>query len=440
MGGTVANKHNERLVLVVVLLDLVGFSIIFPAVPELIEYYVAGAPGNRLDAWLPAVLDWLVQLLPPDRRSRAELIVLVGGVLGSLYSALQFIVSPFWGRLSDRYGRRRILQVTSFGLALSYLIWAVSNSFVLFLLSRVLGGLSAGNLGVASAAMADLSTPEDRTKKMGLLGAVFGLGFIIGPAIGGLSARVDMSGLAGSLHPFSFCALVAFVMSSVSVVLNVLMLGETLPERGRAHGWVSNPFAKAGEFGIRTVLAWNFLFFLGFAGFEFTMVFFYKLEFGLTPTGIGMVFLYVGVLLVLGQGVLVRRLSPRFQEKWLAVAGVSLTGPAIYVFGQTSPTLVLSLLALAPLVLGTALVQPALAGLASLRAGAQSQGAVMGMFRSAGSLARAIGPLIGAYLYWMLGPRSAYLITALVFLPVFVGVLLLRPSMPKHPANPEAGG
>ena len=432
--------RNERLVLLVVLLDLIGFSIIFPLVPALLEYYVAGAPGNPLDAWLPGILDRLMQLLPPDRRSRGELIVLVGGVLGSLYSVLQFVVSPIWGRLSDRFGRRRILQYTSAGLALSYLLWAVSNSFAMFLCSRIVGGLSAGNLGVASAAMADLSSPENRTRKMGLLGAVFGLGFVVGPAIGGLTSRVDLSSLHLPLHPFSFCALLAFAMSLASLILNLGMLGETLPKQGREHNWVRNPFARAGELGIASILVWNFVFFLGFAGFEFTMVFFYSLEFGLTPAAIGMVFLYVGLLLVLGQGVLVRRLASKVGEKWLAAAGITLTAPSIFLFGQTSPTLWLSLLALAPLALGSALVQPALAGLASLRTDAQSQGSVMGMLRGTGSLARAIGPIAGAYLYWMLGARFAYFLTALVFVPVFIGVLLLRPRLAQTlPASQGAG-
>lgn len=425
---SVANPgRNERLVLLVVLLDLIGFSIIFPVVPELLDYYLSGAANHASDAWLPGFLDWLLQALPPDRRSRAELIVVVGGGLGSLYSLLQFGVSPLWGRLSDRWGRRPILLLTSAGLALSYLFWSVAFTFTIFLAARIIGGLSAGNLGVASAAMADLSTPAERTKKMGLLGAVFGIGFILGPAIGGLAAQVDLSFLSTRwTHPFTFCALLSFGMSGVSALLNLFFLSETKPAAGREHPWVANPFAAAKRLGLLGILSWNFLFFLGFAGFEFTMVFFYKLEFGLSPMSIGLIFLYIGMLLVIGQGVLVRQLVPRLGERRMAAAGVALCAPAIVAFAFTSPSVLMSLLVLAPLALGSALVQPSLTGLASLQSEASRQGLVMGLFRSAGSLARAIGPLAGAYLYWTLGAGTAYLITGLLILPVIAGVLLMK--------------
>ncbi len=435
MTNASTGARNERLVLLIVLLDLIGFSIVFPVVPELLDFYISGASTNRYDRWLPGLLERLLEMLPVERRSRAELIVLVGGALGSLYAFLQFIVSPIWGRLSDRIGRRPVLLLTSAGLALSYLLWAVSHSFVLFLFSRALGGLSAGNLGVASAAMADLSSPEDRTKKMGLLGAAFGLGFIIGPVIGGLSAHVDLGRFGGPLHPFSFCALFAFVISLTSVVLNGALLRETLPQEGRAHTWVANPFGGVALRRARPILLLNFLFFLGFAGFEFTMVFFYKLEFGLDPRRIGLVFLYVGVMLVIGQGLLVRRLSPRFSERQLAVAGVVLTAPGVYLFAGTSPHVWLSLVALGPVALGSALIQPALASLCSLRSDAAHQGTVLGAFRASGSLARAIGPLLGAYLYWILGVQVAYLLLALGMLLMRGGLAFVGQLPPKQTAT-----
>ncbi|MCB1322601.1 MAG: MFS transporter, partial [Leptospiraceae bacterium] len=243
--SNLTDRRTAMLVLLILFLDLVGFTLIFPLVPEMLDFYLTGArtPGS-IDAWLLPLSQAARDLLPADRQDDTTMIILLGGILASLYSVLQFATSPYWGKLSDRIGRRPVLLITSLGLAVSYALWFLSSSFTLFIISRVVGGLMSGNMSVASAAMADTTTPEGRTRAMGMVGAAFGLGFVIGPVIGGLTSLVDLSaGQAHSLlHPFSLAALTAFALALLSAGCNILWLRETLTaERRHQHQWTTNP-------------------------------------------------------------------------------------------------------------------------------------------------------------------------------------------------------
>ena len=169
-------------ILLTVFLDLVGFSIIFPLFPDMLEYYLDKEPEVGIFHSLVANLESLSGLQGEDARFAAT--VLFGGLLGSLYSVLQFVFAPIWGALSDRHGRRQILVVTVGGTALSYLLWIMADPFWLLIASRFLGGLMSGNLSVATAAVADVTDASNRAKGMGMIGAAFGLGFVIGPGIG----------------------------------------------------------------------------------------------------------------------------------------------------------------------------------------------------------------------------------------------------------------
>ena len=286
----------------------------------------------------------------------------------------------------------------------------------------------AGNLGVATAAMADMSPASERTRAMGMVGAIFGIGFIMGPAIGGLTAQIDLRTIFPALsfvNPFAFTALIAGVSATGAALLNFARFRETLPPEGRQHAWISNPLRAvkgsamtggsdiAPRDFIRVLFTYG-LFIFVFAGFEFTMTFFLKLGFKYTPMEIGLVFVYIGGLIALGQGAIVRRLTPRLGEKTIASIGVAIMAAPLYLIALTAPRTALFLAALFPLALGSALVQPSLTGLASLMSPAEHQGYMLGVFRSAGSLARALGPVVGAYLYWMLGVQTAYLILAIL--------------------------
>ncbi|MCB1164869.1 MAG: MFS transporter [Leptospiraceae bacterium] len=429
------SRRNIVLLLLILLLDLIGFSLIFPLVPDLLEFYLKGAPAHSLDSWLIPLTDFFRQLLPAERQSQPELIILLGGILASVYSFLQFLLSPVWGRISDSLGRRPVLLITSTGLAFSYILWAISQSFTLFILSRVVGGIMSGNIGVASAAMADQSSRSGRTSAMGLVGAAFGVGFIIGPVVGGslASVRLDLwAPDAAHFHPFTACAIGSFILSISSALLNLFFLEETLPKGAVAEKRKANPFKSILQGlqvqGLRRVLIVNFFYILLFSGFEFSVTFFYKLDFGFTPFQIGMVFLYLGLIIAIGQGGLVRYLSKKITEKRMALIGLILLPPALVALSNSAPLVWLSLLCLFPVSLGSALLQPALSGLASLLSPVDRQGFSLGVFRSAGALARAIGPLAGAYLYWVLGIKVAYgIFAALLLLTLIYATTLADP-------------
>lgn len=409
------------------LLDLIGFSLIFPVVPHLLEHYVHQSTNSEIDQWLIPVIRVLEGLLPENRAS-TEFIVLLGGILASVYSFIQFAVAPMWGRLSDRIGRRPVLIMTSIGLAFAYFLWFTSTSFSVFLLSRIFAGLMAGNLGVISAAMADMTDSSERTKAMGLLGATFGVGFILGPVIGGLSALVDLTKSYPALpflNPFSMCALVSVLMSVGSAFINIRLFTETRSPEKHTDRQRYRLFEIGTDLrGVPHAILIIFLFTTLFSAFEFSMTFFYKFRFELKPAQMGLIFLYLGVLLALGQGGLVRRLAPIIKEKRLALLGLFLIPVPLALLAH-STTIGWSLVALAPLAIGAACIRPALSGLSSLLSPADHQGAALGIFRSAESLGRAIGPLAGAYLYWVYDAQIAYAsLGILILLTAFLAFLL----------------
>ncbi|MDH5657455.1 MAG: MFS transporter, partial [Spirochaetia bacterium] len=382
------SKTNKVLLIQILLLDLIGFSLIFPLVPDLLEYYLNQAETHSIDGWFTGLKDFLYVLLPTDRRNEEDLIIILGGILASLYSFLQFLLSPTWGRLSDRIGRRPVLIFTSIGLSLSYLIWAFSSSFTAFVLSRILGGIFAGNLGVATASMADMTEAKDRTKSMGLLGAAFGIGFIIGPVIGGISSLWKLNEIypeMAAFHPFTACALISFFLAVASALRNYTSFQETISEQSKAEDrWIRNPFSILKDLnskGFYYLVIINLLYILLFSGFEFSLTFFYKLDFKLDPFEIGFIFLYLGFLIALGQGGLVRYLTPRLHEKKMAQIGLAMIPVPLVFLGYSSPLVSLSILMLFPVAIGSALVMPSLTGLGSILAPEKQQGLAMGVFR-----------------------------------------------------------
>ena len=252
-----------------VFVDLVGFSIIFPLFPDMLEYY-AGA-----DSFFGGLIANLAELSGEEGDKKFTATVLFGGILGSLYSILQFIFAPMWGRLSDRIGRRPVLLMTIAGLCVSYLVWIFSHSFLLLIISRVLGGAMGGNISVATAAMADSTDEKNRSKGMGMIGMAFGLGFILGPAIGaflsGYNLDEKLPGLG--LNPFSAAAAGAFLLSLWNLSWVMRSFKESLPEetRGKAHraGRPISPLKLFRGFDIPGVRRTNmvyFVFLVAFAG------------------------------------------------------------------------------------------------------------------------------------------------------------------------------
>jgi MFS family permease len=435
-AAAILRKRGLRAVFLTVFLDIVGFSIVFPLFPSMLRHYLDREGPTSLVGRLYALLEGVAHGHGADD-GRFLATVLFGGVLGSLYALLQFGAAPYLGRLSDRHGRRPILLVTIAGHALGYLIWVFAGSFELLVLSRVVSGAMSGNIAVASAAIADTTTREDRAKGMALIGVAFGLGLILGPALGGLAAMVDLSSLAPSLaaigvNPFSMAAIVAALLSIGNLLRVAASLPETLPPEKRAQPRPRGEapllaVIAAGAREVRLVVAVNLLATLALGGLEFTLTFLAaeRLHYGPTQN-IGL-FLYIGVLLILVQGLIARRLAPRVGERRLALLGIALT-LAAFVGLALAQVAVAVFSALAFYALGAGLLHPSLSALVSLYSSDQEQGKNLGSFRAAASIARAAGPLIAALSYWQVGSRNAYLLAGVMMLaPLVLGLRLPDP-------------
>lgn len=440
--GTAAAQKPTSLgvIFLTVFIDLMGFSLIFPLFPAILDHYIA---VDGTDGLLGSLLDVLRRATEAgDRDPDVYVAVLFGGVLGSLYAFLSFVFAPLWGRLSDRIGRRRVLIVTVFGTALSYVVWFFAQSFWVLVLSRLLGGVMSGNISVANAAIADVTTVENRAKGMGMLGAAFGLGFILGPAIGGALAQIDLTTTISlwGVNPFSSAALGALALSTVNLVWVARRFHETLsPENiGRAHApRPLNPIKAMVHVDVPHVNPTNLVYFiytLAFTGMEFTLTFLARDRFAYTPGKNALLFVYVGFLIAFVQGGVVRRLAPKLGEKKLTLIGFALVLPGLVVTGLASSELLLYA-GLGLLSIGSALATPSLTALVSLYAPSHRQGEILGVFRSLGSLARAIGPLVAATIYWKFGSAWPYLSAAAVMVvPTLMVFPLPTPAARKDGA------
>lgn len=398
-------------------LDLVGFSIIFPLFPEILRHYLDVDGQSGLLRLFIGWTDSLSAALGQDANFK---VVLFGGILSSLYALLQFVCAPLWGGLSDRIGRRPVLLWTVAGTAISYVLWALSGSFWLFIAARLLGGAFGGNLSVATAAVADVTTRAERSRAMGLVGAAFGLGLVTGPAIGAFTAShnllADHPSLASwGINPFSVPALISLALGAINLVWVARRFHETLPPAARAAAAsgerVRNPLVAMLELGspaIRRVNLVAFLQALAFCAMEFSLTFLALERFGYGPRQNGLLIGFLGVFSILTQGVLVRRLLKTMPEVRVLGLGLGLTVIALALIGLAwTPAALYAGLAL--VAIGSGLVNPSTTGLLSLYAGADEQGRALGVFRSLGSLARAVTPLAAGILFWTLGSLTVFL-------------------------------
>jgi MFS family permease len=439
--GSVQRSTSLGVIFLVLFLDLVGFSILFPLYGKMLDHY------SRTDqGMLSAALGWVATNFPDASATQRE--ALFGGLLGALYSCTQFIVAPLWGRLSDRVGRRPILLTSIIGNLVAYLLWAFSSTFSLLLLSRFLAGLIGGAAVTANAAVADITgSPRARARGMGLVGMAFGMGFILGPVIGGLTAspKLRLDGIAAlqgiGLNPFSTPALIAAGLTLINLVWALPRFRETLSAERRASARGSdrtaNPLRLFSAALGPTVVVLNLSFLLHtvlFAGMESTLVFLvqHRLPFP-DPDSIytfnGMLFGWMGFIAALMQGGFFRRLAPRIGGRPLAIAGFLLLIPGFALIGLVDwhPTTLFLWLGVTVLAAGTGLVFPSLNTLVSLATDERHQGLALGTFRSAGSLGRAIGPLLAAVTYFHFRPAAPYLIAAVGAILPLALMIRLRP-------------
>ncbi|MHC5010222.1 MAG: MFS transporter [Planctomycetota bacterium] len=348
-------------VFLTVVIDLLGFGLVLPLLPLYAKDYDASG----------AVI----------------------GLLFASFSGMQFLFSPFWGRLSDKVGRRPIIIVGLCGSIASYVLFALAHDLpepltVLFV-SRILAGVFGGTITTAYAYVADVTPVEERGRGMALIGAAFGIGFTIGPAIGGLGHD-----LLGPMGP----GFIAAGFSLVALAFAVFRLPE--PERhdvARQGAWIRfGAYARAFRVeGVPPILLLTFIATFAFALFESTLALLAKERFeGWGPRSNGLLFSYIGLSLAIAQGVFVRRFMGRVGEVRFAIAGSVLLAIGLLAVGYAPTPLLLALVAPVA-VFGFAMLSPSLASLLSRRTDAHTQGEVLGVSQSMQSLARIVGPVVG---------------------------------------------
>ena len=373
------------IIFVTVFIDLIGFGIVIPILP----IYAETAPYNATPFEI--------------------------GMLFAIYSWMQFFFSPILGRLSDKYGRRPILFISILGSAVGYFLVGYAGTLFLVFAGRIISGITGGNISTAQAYIADVTSKENRAKGMGLFGAAFGLGFILGPAIAGILSKY------GIHVPFYFAA----ALSLINATALYFILPESIKTRaaenqtssleksGKRFGAIDLIYIvpnrlielfkslKEKDFGLINLI--YFLLITAFSIMTYAFVLFTSFKFGYSAEQNGYLFAYVGLVSIIGQGVLFHRLVNRFGEGFLTSAGCLIMAGALLAIPFIGPAagqggLTALLVDAAFLSLGNAFANPALTSLVSKLSHEHEQGKSLGILQSGASLARAIGPTIGGIL------------------------------------------
>ena len=348
------------IIFLTIFIDLVGFGIVIPVLPRYAEHFGAS----------PWQIGWLV----------------------GIFSLAQFICSPLWGQLSDRIGRKPVLIISTIGTALGFFMMGWANTLFILFVARLIDGISGGNIGTAQAYIADISAPEERSKRMGLIGAAFGLGFIFGPAIGGWTA---------THYGWGAPMLVAGVMAVVNAILVMAILPESLPPEKRQKGPKERLFPDLFDHVEKrtylTVIATYFLMIAGFSLMTSLFALFLFHRYDLDAKSTGNILALIGLIGAFIQGGLIGRLSKRFGDGHLASAGALLLGAGFVALPFTSDvgTMIGASILVA---IGNSLMMPTLSAISSRSAESAWQGRALGVMQSAGSLARWIGPTVAGAL------------------------------------------
>jgi MFS family permease len=383
-----ASRHTQFLVIfLTILLSTIGFGVCIPVLPLYAEQFGASE--------------------------------LVNGLLIGAFSLMVMIASPLWGKLSDRVGRRPVLIFSILGSALGYFIMGWAGSLIWLFVARIVDGASGGNVATAQAYIADITTPEQRSKAMGMIGAAFGLGFVIGPAIGGtltkppgwhwLHSLMGTNAITwwtqnGTHLPFYFVGLLCVV--NAAMVFKYLPESLSIEKRHASHTEqpIMELFSHADSAIFVRVALCYFVCLAAFSIMTAVFALFGWHRFDLDAQHIGYIMALIGIIAVVMQGGVIRRLLPKYGEVKLARSGMAILFVSFVLLpivgGMTTLLLVSSLIAI-----GNSLVQPTLNGLASRSVEASWQGRAMGLLQSAASLGRGIGPVLGGFLLHMdVGP------------------------------------
>lgn len=343
-------------------------------------------------------------------------------LLFSAFSLGQFLGEPFWGRLSDRIGRRPVLIVTILAGAAAYIALAFSPNIVAAWIVRFLGGFFSGNISTLQGCMADISAPEDRAGRMGVMGSAFSLGFMVGPALGGLLAQPQLGPVGFQLPLFA-----AAVFGAASALGVIFFVRESAPVRDEHHAR-SQGAAFREAFSnpvIVRILIIGFVVTSGFAGIEATYGLWTEHRFGWGPRQIGMAFFFIGFLGAFMQGVASGRLARRFGEASVLTAGLVLMAAGL-ITQYASPNWPVAMLGFALVCIGQSICFPNLSALTSRSTPPDRQGEMLGVQMSTGALGRIGGPIYAGQLFSLVSPGAPFLLTAALILPALVFALQIR--------------
>jgi len=385
---------------IIVVIDLIGFGIIIPLLPFYAEFFQAS----------PFMV----------------------GLIMATYSLAQFISAPVLGRLSDQFGRRPVLLFSLLGAVISYILLGFASQLWILFLARALGGLMAGNIAAAFAYVADVTTSENRARGMGLIGAAFGLGFIIGPAIGGLLAGPDPA-----TADYQSPAFAAAALSGVAFIVALFVLKESLTKDIRERLKARPRENRLQQFkrhctnkNIIILIVISFFATAAFAGLEATFAIWTERKFDFGPEQNGYLFAFVGILSAAVQGGLSGRMAKRFGEARMLIQGAAALciGIVMIPFSVNIPMLVI---ALGIAGYGFSIISPALNSLISLNADKSEQGAVIGVSRSATTLARVAGPAVAGALFLLFGMDWPYYFGAMMMVLVIYLGLSVRAELER---------
>lgn len=379
-------------------MDLVGFGIIIPLNPYLAKNFGATA--------------------------------LEVGLLMSVYSLMQFLFAPVWGQLSDKYGRRPIILLSLLGSAIAHAGFGLAPTVMWLMVARGFAGLFGGNISTAMAYIADITESKDRSKGMGIIGAAFGMGFLLGPFIGGISAH--------ALENPSAPAFIAAGICFLNFLLAIKMLPESLKRVETASEKKSRfkkIFAAFRTPVLGTVIFLVFVNTVAMALIEASLFLYVQEHFKWTLAEASWGFAYIGLILVFTQGYLIRKWMPKYGERNLLFVGLFLSALAFFVMGR-GDSVGLMAVAVTLLGVGNGLATPSLNGSVSLLSGAEVQGNNLGVSQSLSAIARIIGPAVGGYLYQQGSSLPFQLAGAVALIGMSIGLIHYSrfPQGGKRPA------
>lgn len=393
-------RSSQVILFLTVFLYLLGFGILIPLIPHL--SLDLGATSTQ------------------------------AGLLMATYSLMQFVFAPFWGKLSDQLGRRKIILICLAMEVIAYVGFAWARSIEMLFVMRALTGFFGASLSTANAAMADITAQNQRSKGMALIGAAFGLGFVFGPAIGGGLSLLSESFSTEPFFRTTFVSLCVSGLFLITFVFAYFKFPETLSKENRntnSSSKLTVLFEKLKNPQLRPLILTFFLLTFAMASMEATLVYFMADRFAWTLRETSFGFAFIGIVLVITQGFLVRKLLPRLGEKKILIYCVPLfiLGMALIAPAQNITILAISMTLIA---LGIGHANPSLTGAISLLSSDQEQGSSLGVTQSLSSLGRILGPAIGGFLY-SLHPGAPFWLATFLGLMAWAMIGIYRKQIPE---------